>query len=277
MRNTHSLVINHDRSQKRTCMKNSLKNIVIDLDNPTVLYASDNHKVYWLGITDETAFRCNAYLIKDGEEAILVDPGSRAFFSQVRSRVEQIMDPGHITAMILCHQDPDVAASMVDWLEINPSMQVIATRRTHVLLPHHGQANYNALNIVETPYFTLPSGSHLQFIEAPFLHSPGAFVTYDKTSRYLFSGDIWAALDMKWNLVVESFEEHMQAMDLFHVDYMASNLAARGFTRRLTDIPIDAILSQHGSLIGKEHVNAAIDYLNRLQCGTDIIYADLAD
>ena len=254
-----------------------LTNIVIDMERPTVLHATDGHEIYWLGITEETAFRCNVYLLRDGDEAILIDPGNRSFFKQIKSRVKQIMDPERITAMILCHQDPDVAASMVEWLEINPSMRVISSSRAHVLLPHYGQADYNAFDIVDTPRLDLPSGACLQFIEAPFLHFPGAFATYDDKSRYLFSGDIWASLNMDWELVVKSFEEHIAAMDLFHVDYMASNLATRGFARRLTGIPIDAILPQHGSLIRKEHIVAAIDYLNNLRCGTDIIYADLEE
>ena len=64
-------------------------------------------------------------------------------------------------------------------------------------------------------------------------------------------------------------------MDLFHLDYMASNIAARGFVKRLDGLDIEAILPQHGSIISKNYVKEAIDYLYNLKCGTDIIYADL--
>jgi flavorubredoxin len=74
---------------------------------------------------------------------------------------------------------------------------------------------------------------------------------------------------------VNSFEEHIQKMNLFHLDYMASNLAARGFVKRIENFAIDAILTQHGSIIGPQHVAAALDYLRNLRCGTDIIYADM--
>lgn len=247
----------------------------VDMSRPTLLHASDGHSIYWLGITDETAFRCNAYLIHDGREAILVDPGSKSFFPQVRERVAQILPPEQVSGMILCHQDPDVAASMTDWLDINPSMRVFTTPRTQVLLPHYGRTDYRYHDVTEQPRLDLPSGAQLQFIEAPFLHFPGAFTTYDLRSRYLFSGDIWAALDLDWTLSVTSFEEHIPKMDLFHLDYMASNLAARGFVRQIEHLPIDAILPQHGSIIGKAHVPAALDYLRHLRCGTDILYAAL--
>ena len=251
------------------------KDVAIDLEKPTVLFDDGKHSVHWLGITDETAFRCNTYLVRDGDEAIIVDPGNRAFFDQVRSRVAQIMPPEKVTGQILCHQDPDVGASMVDWLDLNPNMKVISTPRTHVLLPHYGKLTYPAFEVNEKTGYPLPSGGELRFIEAPFLHFPGAFVTYDTTSRFLFSGDIWAALDINWSLVVESFDEHIPAMDLFHLDYMASNVAARGFANKLDGMDIEAILPQHGSIIPRKHVAAAIEYMRELRCGLDIIYAGM--
>ena len=254
---------------------NDISSVKMDLESPTTLYGSDGHNIFWLGITDETAFRCNTYLIVDQNEAILVDPGSKQFFSQVRQRVAQIMSPQDISGMVLCHQDPDVAASMTDWLDINPSMRVFTSPRTQVLLPHYGRPDYQYYDVTEKPVYGLPSGASLKFVEAPFLHFPGAIVTYDTQARYLFSGDIWAALDLDWTLTVDSFEDHIPKMNLFHIDYMASNLAARGFVKRIENLAIDAILTQHGSILGPRHVQAALDYLRNLRCGTDVIYADM--
>lgn len=247
----------------------------LDLERPTVLYDDGRHGVYWIGITDETAFRCNTYLIRDGDQALLVDPGNRGFFEQVRSRVGQLMPPEEVTGLILCHQDPDVAASMVDWLDLNPKLEVISTARTHVLLPHYGRARYPAVEVREASARKLPSGGELRFIEAPFLHFPGAFATYDATSKVLFSGDVWAALDVQWRLVVDDFEMHVPAMDLFHLDYMASNVASRGFAKKLVGLDIEAIAPQHGSIIPRRYVPRDLEYLDKLRCGLDIVYADL--
>jgi len=59
------------------------------------------------------------------------------------------------------------------------------------------------------------------------------------------------------------------------MDYMASNIACRGFTDKLIPLQIDAILPQHGSILRGKHVDQAIDYLRNLQCGTDIAYPAL--
>lgn len=245
------------------------------MDEPTVLYAFGDRAIYWLGVPDVNAFRCNCYLIKDGGTGLLVDPGGRGQFAAVRRRVAQVLPPERLAGMILCHQDPDVAASMMEWLEFNPGMRVFSTPRTQVLLPYYGCRGYGFQDVEAEPEYTFPSGATLSFIPAPFLHFPGAFVTYDTASRFLFSGDIWAALDLDWRLNVSSLEEHIPKMDLFHTEYMASNLAARGFVRRIEGLPIDAILPQHGSIIGAPFVPGALDYLRHLRCGLDIIYADL--
>jgi len=252
-----------------------LGSVRIDMNSPTALYRQNGHEIYWLGIAQETTFRCNTYLIRNGDQALLVDPGNRSHFTLVRDRVAQIMDPASITGLVLCHQDPDVAASMCDWLEQSPHACVYTTPRTQVLLPHYGCDDYRYVDVTAAPKLTLPSGAKLRFIEAPFLHFPGAFVTYDEHARYLFSGDIWAALDIEWKLVVDDFEHHREMMDLFHLDYMASNVATRGFVRRLDGLDIRAILPQHGSIIPSSHIPAALEYLRELHCGTDIAYPDL--
>jgi flavorubredoxin len=248
----------------------------VDLEQPTVLFRQGTHAIYWLGITDETAFRCNTYLIVDGDEAVITDPGSRVFFKRVWERVAQVLPPERVRGMVISHQDPDIAASMVDWLERLPDCEVLTSPRTNVLLPHYGQTTYRFFDI-STQRYQFGSGNELRFIESPFLHFPGAFTTYDPLARCLFSSDIWAALDIDWRLVVSDFDEHAMKMNLFHMDYMSSNLAARGFVQRLDGLQIDAILPQHGSIIGPAHVAEAIDYLAELRCGTDIVYADLED
>jgi len=93
----------------------------------------------------------------------------------------------------------------------------------------------------------------------------------------MFSGDIWAALDIDWSLIVKDFDAHADKMDLFHKDYMASNIAARGFVESIENLTINAIFPQHGSIISGDYVVPALDYLRNLKCGTDIIYANLED
>ena len=244
-------------------------------EKPTQLFKDDSHAVYWLGVPEDSAFRCNTYMVVDGQEAIIIDPGGRSAFEFVKKRVAQVLPVEKVTALIVCHQDPDVAASMVDWLEMDPAIRIVTSVRTNILIPHYGKADYTFVNINENPVYFFATGRKLKFIESPFLHFPGAFVTYDEMSKFLFSGDIWASIDMDWKLVVPDFSKHELKLSLFHIDYMASNIAARGFVDRIRHLEIDAILPQHGSVIPKNFVYKALEYLNNLKCGLDLIYPEL--
>ena len=52
----------------------------IDPTQPTLVFSEGSHSIYWLGITDETAFRHDSFLVADSEQAIIFDPGSRAYY-----------------------------------------------------------------------------------------------------------------------------------------------------------------------------------------------------
>lgn len=93
----------------------------------------------------------------------------------------------------------------------------------------------------------------------------------DTAAKALFSGDVFASLDVGSMLLAEDFEELVARMALFHVEYMASNIAARGFVHRLAGLEIQAILPQHGCIIPRPLVAGALHWLKELRCGTDIL------
>jgi len=259
-------------------LKNYIPELVdVDTSKSILLFEDGNYQIYWLGLNEESAFRVNVYLIKSGDEALLVDPGNRHFFNFIKKEVEEIMeDTSKVVGAIFHHQDPDVSASIVDWLEIVPDMKVMTTPRTNVLLPFYGTPKYKFYDVTQED-FVFSNGNILSFIESPFLHFPGAFTTYCNTSQFLFTSDIFAALDIEWSLVVEDFDTHKMAMDLFSKDYFACNIATKGYAMKIEDMDIKAILPQHGSIIPKEFVEASIKYLKELQCGVDLIYPYLKD
>jgi flavorubredoxin len=248
----------------------------IDLNKPVALFDDGSHAVYWVGSQEDSPFRCNAYLIVDGKWRILVDPGSAYHhFEQVRSRVEAIIPADTISHIAVLHQDPDLCDSLPNWLEIVPEVVLVTTPRTRVLIPYYGfrssDVNWADVSPNDTTYFDLPGGS-VAFLTAPFLHFPEAMVIYDECSRFLLSGDIGAAVEQDWRLVVNDWDAHWRTMVSFHIFYMASNRALRGFVAKVEPFPIEAILPQHGSVIPASMVPQALESLKNLPCGLDLLY-----
>jgi len=257
---------------------NYIKELVnADTSKSILLFQEGDYSIYWLGLDEDSEFRVNVYLIKNKDEALIVDPGNRNFFEYIKKEVEKIMgDYSKVIGAIFHHQDPDVSASIIDWLEIVPDMKIITTPRTNVLLKFYGIKEYEFFDITKQD-FIFSNGEILSFIESPFLHFPGAFTTYCHQSKFLFTSDIFAALDIEWSLIVEDFETHKRAMDLFSKDYFACNIATRGYAMKIEDLNIEGILPQHGSIIPKEYVKDSIEYLKNLECGVDLIYPYLKD
>ena len=249
----------------------------LDFSDPILLYDKNSHKIYWLGMAVADAFRTNIYLIVDGDEALIIDSGNKSFFSELYQRINKLGHIDKIKGAVYSHQDPDVAGSIADWIDKIDDIQIITSQRTNILLPHYGLKNYNFFDAGESNQhqYKFSSGNIIQFIDAHFLHFPGAIATHDPISGYLFSGDIWASIDMDFNFIVNDFEDHILKLNLFHLDYMSSSVATRGFAQSLDDYSISAILPQHGAIIGKENIQKAINYLKELRCGLDLIYPEL--
>jgi len=237
------------------------------------------HKIYWVGTTSSQALRSNIYLIKDKEEAIIVDCGSRGEFSETITRIKQIMPIEKITKIFVNHQDPDVTSGMIDWLKLNPNIEVITSPLINILIQHYmedGQ-KYKFFNTEQNPSLTLESGAVLEFIPSPFMHSPGAITIYDRFTKTLFSGDIWAAISLEWKLVLEDdFDEHIDNMDMFHQGYIASNKVCRNYLMHFKEREVTNIMPQHGSIILKDNVSKAFKYIQNLECGSDFM-GDISD
>jgi flavorubredoxin len=247
-----------------------------DMDKPILLFEQEDHRIYWLGVAEDNAFRINVYIIEDGEQCFLVDPGSRSYFESIKQHTKDLGLFHKIEGLILCHQDPDVAASMFDWLQIKPDLKIITSARTNILIPHYGVSEYDYYDtgIANNNQFVFKSGRKIKFVEAPFLHFPGAIAPYDEFAKVIFSGDVWAGIDFEYQFIINDFQEHKLKLDLFHIDYMASNIATKSFAEKLVNIPIDLILPQHGAIIPGKFVNDALDYLIELKCGLDVVYPD---
>ncbi len=237
-----------------------------------LLIDKGQHKIYWVGTTTTKAFRSNIYLIKDRNEGIIIDCGSRAEFKETIARIKQVIPLSYIKKIFANHQDPDVTAAMVDWLDINPNIEIIASPNTNTLIQHY-MANgikYNYYNTESNPTLTLDSGAILEFIPSPFMHSPGAVAIYDVSTKTLFSGDIWATISLEWKLILEDdFNEHQEYMDYFHKSYISSNKAVRNFLINFKDREVQHIMPQHGSVMIGENVKNAFHYLKHLKCGLD--------
>ena len=222
--------------------------------------------IFWVGGSLETTgLQCNPYLIIDGQEAVLIDPGSILDFGTVWENVCELVDPAQIRFVILHHQDPDLASSVPLFERKGCRFQVVTHWRTRTLVRYYGiESEFYIINS-NGNQLRLASGRRLSFIPSPYLHFPGAVMTYDAQTQTLFSSDLFGAFTADWTL--ETGENYMEQMKSFHEHYMPSNAVLRPVMESLMGLPLALIAPQHGSLIRrniKEHIKALRD----LECGS---------
>lgn len=227
---------------------------------------------YWVGWYDNTAnFHCNPYLIVDGEESILIDPGSVPHFPIVSKKVFEVVAPEQIKYVILSHQDPDLAAGLPLFEKKldTKRVKVICNKRESFLINHYGLKSERHLIEDSVEKLELSSGRTFRFIHTPYLHAPGAFVTYDERTKVLFSSDLFGAFSDNWQLFAG--EDYPQQMKLFHEPYMPSREIMLYTLDKLRFLDLKMIAPQHGSVIKAEMIKKCFQALENFNYGQYLV------
>ncbi len=229
--------------------------------------------IFWTGFYDEvTKFHCNPYILIDEKDVVLFDSGSIPDFPEIMRKVIDVINPHEITYVVAHHQDPDVCGNLAITEDIidRSELKVVAHSNTVRLIRHLGLSS-DFYRVDEHDHkLILKSGRQLEFMHTPFLHSPGAIVTYDVKTKTLFSSDIFGGVSADWALFADGWD-YLEAMKAFHQVYMPSNAILKPALEKMQSRwEIDRILPQHGCVLEGEHINIAFDFLKQLPCGVDL-------
>jgi flavorubredoxin len=254
------------------------RNDSIDFDRVVSL----NNGVWWVGFQDkESGLRCNPYLIIEGDEAVLLDGGSRPDFPVVMMKIlETGLDPHKISALIYDHYDPDLCGSipnLEDMIE-NPELKLVTSGFSQMFIRHYGTRS-QFFNIADMGYkFTFKTGRQLEFVTIPYCHNRGSYVVFDPQSKILFSGDMFGTYEKVWTLFYGFPDECSSAGSCvecqndksfcrlpgyldFHRKLMPSSKAVHFALKKLKGIPFEMVAPQHGSILDRSSVDVLIKEL----------------
>lgn len=219
------------------------------------------------------AVQANQHLIVHGGAGMILDPGGHKVYNRVLAATLSLLKGAELKYIFLSHQDPDIVAAANGWLMTTDADAYISSLWLR-FVPHFGLDRLveSRLKPIGDEGMVLDlAGAELVLLPAHFLHSPGNFQVYDRTSRILYSGDLGASLGMPYR-EVQSFDEHLQYMTGFHRRYIAGNKAMRAWARMVRTLEIEVIAPQHGALFrGPEQVGRFIDWCEGLECGIDLL------
>ena len=133
----------------------------------------------------------NSYLLKD-EKTVLFDTVDKSCDVQFFKNLKAALGENKLDYLVIHHMEPDHAALIEDVIEKYPETKIVCTAKAEQMIKQFFDFDFNALIVKEGD--TLNTGKHeLQFILAPMVHWPEVMVTYDKTTKTLFSADAFGS------------------------------------------------------------------------------------
>jgi len=239
--------------------------ILMNLDFKQAIEIAKN--IYWVGMyLENDPFQCHPYFIENGNESILIDPGSMLEFDAVVKKINTVSSMSNVKYIILHHQDPDLAASV-------PEMEKLIDRDDLLIITHSRMVPLVKHYMIKSDYYEIDKHQfklesknlHLEFLTTPYCHSPGAFVTYEPSTKTLFSGDIFGGIEESWEFYAG--DDYFEKAKQFHAEYMPSRDIFNYALSKIETLDINLIAPQHGSIIKKERISALIAQMKALECG----------
>lgn len=247
-----------------------------------VLYDDGHHKCVAFSMAhDNESVPSNQFLIIDGNEAAVIDPGGDLTFAPLTINIVKHTRMANIRYVIGSHQDPDIIASMPRWLIHVEGASVLIPKLWERFLPHYNSAftkgrlkqslSERLITIPDVGGYYPLGDSGIVAMPAHFLHSVGNFQFYDPISKILFSGDMGASLVGDSSQAVTDFQAHIGKMEGFHKRYMTSKKVMRLWADAVRDLDISMMVPQHGyRLEGQEVFHQFLDWVSQLDCGIDL-------
>ncbi len=244
----------------------NIANKNLNYDRPIMV----DEGIYWIGFYDkQSGLHCNPYLIIEGDEAVVIDGGSRPDFPTVLMKILQTgVNPSSIKALIYQHYDPDLCGSVPNFEKIikRSDLMIISDRTNNAFIRHYYVTSpLTALDEI-SHRFVFSTGRELKFIPTPYAHAAGSFVTFDAKSGVVFTSDIFGSYAVEWDLFLTfgsncydctqysacpGNKKYCPIPDIlnFHRLLMPSERILRLTIETISRLPLKLIVPQHGSII----------------------------
>lgn len=130
----------------------------------------------------------NSYLMVD-DVTVLFDTVDAGVAQQFFENVEAALYGRKLDYVVVHHMEPDHAATLTDLLLRHPEATVVTTAKAAQMMQQFFGNQPANLMVVKEGDELLTEHHHLVFTMAPMVHWPEVMMTYDSTSKTLFSAD----------------------------------------------------------------------------------------
>ena len=164
------------------------------MDNLLWVGANDRRMALFEGIYEiPNGMAFNSYLLLD-EKTVLFDTVDKAVQSQFLENIAAGLGGRPLDYLVLHHIEPDHSAALEAVLARYPEVTLVANTKSLAFVNQFFTIDESIKTLIVQEGDTLRTGKHnLHFVMAPMVHWPEVMVTYDETSRTLFSADAFGS------------------------------------------------------------------------------------
>ena len=157
-------------------------------------------EIYYIGVNDHdidlfegqydvpNGMAYNSYVIKD-ELIAVFDTVEKRFRDEWLKNLKEVLGDQKPNYLVVQHMEPDHSANIIEFLKVYPEAHVVGNAQTFKMMSQFFDEEIKN-KIVVADGDSLNLGKHtLTFVFAPMVHWPEVMVTYDSTSKVLFSAD----------------------------------------------------------------------------------------
>lgn len=208
----------------------------------------------------------NSYLLLD-EKTVVFDTVDHAVEKTFLENVEHGLNGRTLDYLVVQHMEPDHSATIRTLLMLYPEAEVVCSKKTEGML-HQFFGDAVKMNIkVVGEGDTLKTGKHeFTFLAAPMVHWPEVIVTYDLTTKTLFSADAFGTFGALNGALfadeVDFFRDYLDEARRYYTNIVGKyGVQVQALLKKAATVEIQTICPLHG-FVWRENIGA---YLEKYQ------------
>ena len=225
--------------------------------------------LYWVGGSDRrlalfenvypipNGVSYNAYLLLD-EKTVLLDTVDRSIADLFFENVAHVLDGRTLDYVIVNHMEPDHCAVLQDLVLRYPDVKIVCNAKTVAMIRNFFTFDIDARAVVVKEMDTLTTGRHtFAFVMAPMVHWPEAMVSYDVTTKTLFSADAFGTFGaLNGNLYADEVNfktEYLADARRYYTNIVGKyGTQVQALLKKAATIEIETICPLHGPVWRKD-------------------------
>ena len=227
--------------------------------------------IYWIGVNDrhtelfeglwsirDEGISYNSYLINDTKR-VVIDLCSKMTTDELFDQIRTITDPTQLSYIVINHMEPDHTGALKALLQQAPQVKLLGSAKTIEMLGSFYGITENVQAVSDGEEINL--GSHtLRFISTPFIHWPETMMTYETTTRMLFSCDGFGGYG---TLNGSIFDDQAQLLSRYEEQALRYFVKpVKTAVAKLSGTPIEIVAPSHG-LVWRSSPTRIIDLYNK--------------